>query len=516
MSETEGWNRIFLGRPDRSKFADSQDSFLLYYRRIDPRQENFVLSATFVVTDDARVDFQTGYGIMAVDTVVTFSHECRHRNYVLLGRSRTVEGKNYGLGLRLVGGYTDAFALRQSGRRRLDSSRLFPTQPATDVIRKGDRHRFILAKTDTGFEASLCTETGVEKISLRGCDFLLKQDKEAIYVGFAVAGLIALQLEDVRFETTSGRLSHTPAGTIRKIVPDYPFCCSALAEPAPVKGDRQRAQLFRVTPGDDGLALATVLGKAGPGCEIILADGVYAGGPYYIPRWQSGKRRCPIILRAEHPGKAILDGSAMDRKLPLMTLRADWWIVEGLVFRKSPSSGLFLCGSNNRVRNCESYDNKDTGVLICSFPRSRKRDWPSHNRIESCCSHDNCDSVRANADGFGAKLSVGKGNCFHSCKAHHNIDDGFDLYTKTIIGKIGSVSFSDCEAFCNGFLSGEPVPKGVVRNGIGFKLGGESLQIHHRLSHCSAYGNARKGFDENSNHACRMEDCKEWDNPQRL
>lgn len=512
LPEEEKWTRVFLGMPDRSKFADGQDSFLFYYRKVNPRRENFILSASFEVTDATRVDFQTGYGILVADTVFSPSRKCLHRNYLLLGRSRTVEGKNYGLGLRIVGGYTDSFATGRPGQRRLDSSRLFPTQPAEDVIRKGDRHHLTLAKTDQGFSASLHTENGLETIVFPGCDFLLRQDREAIYVGFAVAGPIELQLEDIHFETLTGKLSHTPEGAIRKIVPDYPFCRSTFDNQETVERTVCRNRVFRVVPDGSGQDLASALRVAGPGCEIILADGIYTGGPYYISRKQSGKSRHPVILRAAHPGQAILDGSTMEAKLPLLTLRADHWTVEGLVFRKAPSSGLFLCGSHNTVRDCEAAENGDTGILMCAFPRSRKRDWPSGNCLESCCSHDNCDRVRTNADGFGAKLSVGKGNSFHSCNAFHNIDDGFDLYTKGIIGKIAPVSFYDCKAWNNGYLSGEDIPCGDVRNGSGFKMGGESLQIKHSFHNCLAYGNLRRGFDPNNNNACRLEYCREWDN----
>ena len=504
------WVRAILGRPDALKLADGLDSFVFYYRRIDPKAENFVLSATLEVADASGADYQTGYGLMLVDTIACPSPDNHSRNNALLGRFRSIEGLNYSLGLRVVGGYTDADATSQQGKRHLDPSRLFSTQCPVDEIRNGDRHQFRLAKTDDGLEASLITDAGTESIRFPGCDFLLKQDQEYIYVGFAIAGDIRLNITDICFETSPGKLSHTPEGAIGHYVPDYPFSRNRFNGIERLAS--QSFQTVRITPDDNPGKLTAVLLGANPGCEIILADGVYGGGPYYIPETCSGTQQLPVVIRAEHPGKAVLDGSDIDSRLPLMVLRADYWILEGLVFRDAPSSGLMVCGSHNIVRQCEAYRNGDSGILMCAFPGSPRVDWPSSNTIDRCVSHDNYDSAQKNADGFGAKLSVGEGNVFYSCKAYHNIDDGFDLYTKDIIGPISPVRFTDCEAWNNGWLSGEVIPESVKRSGSGFKLGGENLAVAHVLENCRAHHNARKGFDNNTNPAPVLKGCREWDN----
>ncbi len=505
-----GWSRAQFGKHDWFKLADGLDSFLFYYYRIDPKTENFALSATLEVSGVFGVDSQTGYGLMAVDTVACPSSNNRYRNHALLGRFRTSEGLNYGLGLRIVGGYTNKEASFQPRRRRLDPSRLFHTQCLVDEIRQGDRHQFCLAKTDEGLEASLTTGSGTETIRFQGCDFLLRQDESAFYVGFAIAGNIEINISDIHFETSPGKLSHTPKKIIGHYIPDYPFSRTSFKGIERLPWKLPRA--VRITPADGAEKLSSVLLSAHSGCEIVLADGIYAGGPYYLPKTCSGKHSHPVILRAEHPGKAILDGSAINSHLPLMVLHADYWIIDGLVLRNSPSSGLMLCGSHHIVRQCEAYGNGDTGFLICSYPGSSKREWPAHNTIEDCNSHDNCDIMRRNADGFGAKLTIGEGNVFRSCKAYHNIDDGFDLYTKDIIGPISPVHFTDCEAWNNGWLSDEKMPKGTKRSGSGFKLGGEQLKVSHVLVNCTSHHNARKGFDNNSNPAPILKGCREWGN----
>ena len=508
--DISGWARAILGRPDVLKMADGLDSFLFYYRIIDPKTENFVLSATMEVTDASGVDYQTGYGLMVVDTIACPLPYNRSRNHALLGRFRTIEGLNYGLGLRVVGGYTDPEAAWQRGKRHLDPSRLFNTQCPVDEIRNGDCHQFRLAKTDDGLEASLITDAGTETIRFPGCDFLLKQDQKSIYVGFAIAGDIELNITDIHFETLPGKLSHTPEEAIGHYFPDYPFSRNSFNGIERLEG--QSFQRVRITPDDSPAKMASAILSADAGCEIILADGVYGGGPYYIPKTCSGTHQYPVVLRAEHPGKAIFDGSDIDTHLPLIVLRADYWILDGLVFREAPSSGLMVCGSHNIVRQCEAYGNGDTGILIIAFPDSPREDWPSNNTVDRCVSHDNCDSARKNADGFGAKLLVGKDNVFCSCKAYHNIDDGFDLYTKDIIGPISPVCFTNCESWNNGWLSGEIIPESSKRSGSGFKLGGEHLDVAHVLENCIAHHNARKGFDNNSNPAPVLKGCREWGN----
>ena len=57
--------------------------------------------------------------------------------------------------------------------------------------------------------------------------------------------------------------------------------------------------------------------------------------------------------------------------------------------------------------------------------------WPANNLILSSESHDNADSDGEDADGFASKLTSGPGNVFRYTVSHNNIDDGWDLYTKS-------------------------------------------------------------------------------------
>ena len=118
--------------------------------------------------------------------------------------------------------------------------------------------------------------------------------------------------------------------------------------------------------------------------------------------------------------------------------------------------------------------NRDTRAaarrrIASSTPRDQ---WPSNNLILSAESHDNADSDGEDADGFAAKLTVGTGNVFRYAVSHNNIDDGWDLYTKTDTGPIGPVTIEDSLSYNNGTLSDGTQNGNGDRNG--YKLGGET------------------------------------------
>ncbi|MFE1350246.1 silent information regulator protein Sir2, partial [Streptomyces sp. NPDC058757] len=123
--------------------------------------------------------------------------------------------------------------------------------------------------------------------------------------------------------------------------------------------------------------------------------------------------------------------------------------------------------------------------------------WPARNLMVSVESHDNADAAGENADGFAAKLTTGPGNVFRYAVAHHNIDDGWDLYTKPDTGPIDPVTVEYSLAYTNGTLSDGTVNANGDRNG--YKLGGESIAVDHVVRRSIAYRNGKHGFTYNSN-----------------
>ena len=105
------------------------------------------------------------------------------------------------------------------------------------------------------------------------------------------------------------------------------------------------------------------------------------------------------------------------------------------------------------------------------------------------------------------------GNVFRGCVAHHNIDDGWDLFTKTDTGPIGSVTIDQCIAYQNGVLSDGSSSGAGDKNG--FKLGGEDIAVIHVVTRSLAFGNGKNGFTWNSNPgAIRLSNTLAFDNAE--
>lgn len=494
------------------KFSSSEDSFLFCGFKTDPSAQSFVLSAVIVASETSEgADSQSGFGVAVVDTVASADFRCRHRNQLLVGH---FGGER--MGMRLVGGYADATARVPAGRIT-DQSRLFPIQNCkTDVF--GAPHVFTLQKTGEGFTA-IC-DGGL--IELPGCDFLMQQSAGECWVGFAVARGVRATVSKIVLNLTEGHASHTPEGTIAESTTDYPFDRTLVSSfaPAPSLPDETASVIYASPDGEAGKGLDAdcpttipdAIGRVEPGSAIVLLDGVYeVDEPLVIPACKSGTIDMHISLQALNPRACIVDGSRLVDGMPLLVLDADFWDIRGIVFRKAPLSGLTIFGSMNTVRNCEAAFNGDTGILLVSRPGAERAAWPQRNRIIDCDSHDNCDRYRCNADGFGAKLRVGKGNSFYRCVAYHNIDDGFDLYSKATFGPIDPVELDECIAYENGLTSREDIYR-TRPGGTGFKLGGESQPVAHEAWNCIAFNNRENGFSSNSNPICSAHFCTSADN----
>lgn len=499
----------------KGKLGDSEDSFIYYYCAVNPETENFSLSADMrVMVGDEVPDYQTAYGLAVLDTDASSTIQCRHRNMLFVGSY----GRDHEMGVRITAGYTDLEAKESDGHRILDCSRAFSKEISNRSIEDGSRFSFSLKKDDTGFTASV----NGEEISFPGCSFLMNQEKGRLFVGFAVARKIGVKITNIRFNIVPGRISYTPEGAIKNNIPDYPFP-RELAE----EKEFELSNLFAgrevfVSPAgsdtgagtkEDPLTMQKAINNAGEDTSIVLMDGVYyPDSTLIVYKKNSGKPNARVHLRAEHAGKAVISGARMGCELPLFVLLASSWTLDSIVFWESPASGLVICGNCNVVSGCEAYENGDTGILIVSVPGAGKRDWPVNNRVMDCISHDNCDKVCNNADGFGAKLRIGSGNSFYRCIAYNNIDDGFDLYTKTLFGKIEPVDIDRCIAYGNGHIIDRSGKDVINREGTGFKLGGENIPVAHDIWHSVAFDNKRAGFSTNRNTLCRMHYCYSYDN----
>ncbi|MEQ0561794.1 right-handed parallel beta-helix repeat-containing protein [Amycolatopsis sp. NEAU-NG30] len=251
----------------------------------------------------------------------------------------------------------------------------------------------------------------------------------------------------------------------------------------------------------DPTTLTSALGRVGAGGTISLRGGTYSfSQTITIAPGNSGTSSARKTLSAYGSEKPVLNFSAMkeDPANRGLALNASYWRVAGIVVERAGDNGIFVGGSNNVIERVVTRYNRDSGLQISRMSSSTPKDqWPSNNLVVSSESHDNADSDGEDADGFAAKLTAGPGNVFRYDVSHNNIDDGWDLYTKTDTGPIGPVTIEDSLAYANGTLSNGTVNKNGDRNG--YKLGGDKIAVNHIVRRDIAYRNGHHGFTYNSN-----------------
>lgn len=254
------------------------------------------------------------------------------------------------------------------------------------------------------------------------------------------------------------------------------------------------------------LAAPTTLEQA---LTLVTAGGTIwvRGGTYnytttiLIARTNSGASGSTKKVFAYASETPVLNfsGQALDPSNRGIILDGAYWHFKGLIIQNAGDNGLLLSGNNNTIESCIFRGNRDSGLQISRYNTSFTSisQWPANNLVLNCEAYDNKDPDNEDADGFAAKLTVGTGNVFRGCVSHHNIDDGWDLYTKTDTGPIGAITLQNCIAHSNGVLT----TGGTSGNGDknGFKLGGEDISVNHIVRRCIAFNNGKHGFTYNRN-----------------
>lgn len=262
----------------------------------------------------------------------------------------------------------------------------------------------------------------------------------------------------------------------------------------PVSGD------ITLSPGDD---LQAAVNSIGAGRTIWLNGGTYnLSATIMIAEGNDGTSSARKRIAAAGNGKPVLDWNwkgADNSSARGVILDAAYWHISGITFREAGDNGMLLSGDNNIIERCIFTANRDTGLQLSRYNSQYNeiREWPSNNLVVQCESYDNADTDGEDADGFAAKLTVGEGNIFRGCYAHNNIDDGWDLYTKSSTGPIGKVTIEYCISYKNGMLTNGKVNASGDRNG--FKLGGENIPVDHTVRYCIAAENGKHGFTYNRN-----------------
>src|SRR5699024_7722854 len=158
-----------------------------------------------------------------------------------------------------------------------------------------------------------------------------------------------------------------------------------------------------------------------------------------IERGNDGTPAQPIVLMSRPGSRALLDLSGSPDGG--IHLRGDHWHLYDLEITGSRGyqKPMLISRHHNVDERREPHHNADTGIQISGNAAEPRSMWPSHNLVVSSVSHNNADPLANDADGFAAKITAGEGNVFRHSIAHHNVDDGWDLYAKSTQGPIGDV-----------------------------------------------------------------------------
>ena len=262
---------------------------------------------------------------------------------------------------------------------------------------------------------------------------------------------------------------------------------------------------------EDPMSIYDAVKYVMPSQQIVLTEGTYKlESPLKIARGINGTADQMIYMVADPDAKArpVIDFQGLCTG---MTIGGDYWYFKGFDVTGSADGqkGLQVSGSHNTLDQIETYHNGNTGLQISRLNvTDTYAEWPSYNLILNCTSYGNADKGYEDADGFAAKLTVGDGNVFDGCIAHHNADDGWDLFAKVQTGSIGSVTIKNSIAYANGYLEDGT----NAGNGNGFKMGGDSMPGSHVLENSIAFANKAKGIDSNSCPDIKVKNCTSINN----
>ena len=248
--------------------------------------------------------------------------------------------------------------------------------------------------------------------------------------------------------------------------------------------------------------LPEAITRVAAGQTILMRGGNYnLSTTVTIARGNNGTSSQRKNIYAFGSEKPVLNFSAQafDSGNRGIQLNGHFWHLRGLEVTNAGDNGIFIGGNNNIIELCVAHHNRDSGFQLSRHSSSAPvSEWPANNLILNCTSFDNFDPDNGeDADGFACKLTAGPGNIFRGCIAHHNIDDGWDLFTKTDTGPIGAVTIENCISYNNGNLSSGGTT--TDSDGNGFKLGGEDIAVNHIVRRSIAFGNKKHGFTFNRN-----------------
>ena len=131
----------------------------------------------------------------------------------------------------------------------------------------------------------------------------------------------------------------------------------------------------------DGGELQKALAVAAPGQVIELADGVYDAGTYFAVRKVSGTAEAPLIIRAQHQGRAEISGGSW-----FYVEDSSYVVIEGLLFTTVDTDNNFAVRLH---RTHHSRVTRNSFALVENPANLSSRHWvyvggtgADHNRID--------------------------------------------------------------------------------------------------------------------------------------
>lgn len=207
--------------------------------------------------------------------------------------------------------------------------------------------------------------------------------------------------------------------------------------------------------------------------NAVAAKGavVYVGGDISCPEQlnlSTANANVSIIGIIGNDGKLPrLDFSSAGKiggKATGIYIKGSYYNLKNLIVENAPNCGMRITGSGSghcNLENCVFRYNGNCGASVTY--------GGEYNTFRNCYSYRNCDlnNGGSDADGFGVKLTPGKGNTFYGCMAWENGDDGWDSYAMPY-----DLSYEECACWNNGnpkaftgeldFEEGNPLDKKLV------------------------------------------------------
>ncbi|MDR3190877.1 MAG: hypothetical protein LBT80_06680 [Lactobacillaceae bacterium] len=533
-------NVHLFSKNNGGKITGDHDGISYYYTKL-PKTKNFDLTATVTVqhfgkedVNGGTYDGQEGFGIMARDVIgTTDNDDLIASNIVAVGGFVKDKGASGKSAFFERTGVTSMIGEGSKGLKQTVIDATSPTMPANNYT-----YNVRLVKNNSGFKGGIVDRHG-KWITGRN-DFFYTPDLLSVQttdytVGFYTARNAEIVVKNVQLKTSNTKTDRPKVDDPHPVLPVEPK--DKIAQP------RMNTRTFvgdtiYVAPTATGqgtgtaaqpVDIYTATACVNPGQTIVLQGGEYnLDQQLYINYNVSGTATKPVTLISaaqytqSNPNLVTFDNPGtlpvvlnLNQQTKSIVLDADYWIVSGVEIKNSLANtvGLQIAGSHNVVENSTFHHNGDSGLLVgLSDDVLKTTYWPHDNLVRYCASYLNEDPSHNNADGFAVKLRSGANNHLDHVSAYRNIDDGYDLYNKVGIGKIGAVLITNSLAHDNGWTDNIA----ITGDGNGFKLGGEGMSVNHVLRDSLSYGNLASGVSSNSNPIGTIQNVHAWNNHTNL